>query len=446
MVWTPTWQHQFGYDGTGSDYATSVALTSANEVYVAGHSYTTRNYSGDYPFAWVSKFNSAGALQWTYSFYDEAAPQEYSHVAVDSEGNVIVCFGDYDYGRVVVKLDPNGATMWRAIPDYNGDYYPYDGSVSVDSDDNIIITGVDDWNQWFITKLDESGQLQFNHRLTTGFDSYQQSENNGTRWTAVQGDYFYTGGTTYAFADDNYNGFIAKLPLDGTGLDGVKDWAYDEVQVQFNHTNNPGYEGIITGFGIHASEGIVVAATDPAVITVPEVTYDTYQSPVFNADGGAIVFGDGSVQSTSAGVLQQRLVNSNNNNSSLQSLYHIRASDAGRHILLTGYQNLWLPAATEVDFPVGTVLTIVNWSGDSKYLYYNSGSGYNDWGQTTYISISGSNNTEYNNCYLEIPSYNGGNIVTLIKVREDDDSDYGGQTGYKSSWWIASGSNLSFTD
>lgn len=446
VIWTPAWQHQFGT--TGADFATSVAIDNSDNIIVGGNTYINTYFGGGSPVSWISKFNSAGALQWTINLLEDGGAAQYQpHVAVDSEGNIIVSLENDNLGREIWKFKPDGTFLWQVRPDQVGIFFPYDGSIGIDADDNIIVAGEDDWSQWFITKLDTDGNIQFNNRIAVGQGMYQQNENNGTRWTAVVGDHFWTAGTTEAFAGENRNGFVAKLPIDGSGLDGVNGFAYSEVQVPVVRNGSVTIVGnwSTSVFSIHASEGITSTTASPPIITVPEVSYDTYQSPVFDQQGGAIVFGDGTRQDTAAGVLTQRVLNSYYSGYQWGSAYNIGLSDAGRHILLSGNQDVFLPSAGIVDFPVGTVLTIVNWSGSTRYVYYASGNTFNPGGQQTYLNISGGA-SDYYNSYLAIPSYSGGNIVTLLKIAEIDDAQQGGSTGYRSSTWIASGSGLYFTD
>jgi len=447
VLWTPDWYNIFGSDH--SDYGYSVAVNKmSGDIFVTGSSEHPDFFSGGSPTVWVSKFNSSGAMQWTVNLNDGYAPTDNSHICVDSIGDVIVCLSNYGRNQELYKLrGTDGSALWRANTDAENVFDIYDGSVAVDSDDNIIITGEDDWNQWVITKLDTSGALQWQNRLRTVNWFGQHYENNGTRWTAVYGDHVFTGGTTDAISGSNqdYNGFVAKLPLTGEGTDGIDEFVYEEVQIPFANTSNPTIHGAWTPFTVHSHVGITT--TSVSMISLPEQGYETIQYPMLSATGGGIVFGDGTRQETSASLLKQRLVGYYNSGANYQNSYKIRANDAGRHILLTYNQDVWLPSYHDVQFPVGTVITIINWSGNTRKVYYESGDyGWANGNRTTYLGISGGN-ADYFNSFLVIPSYNGGNIVTLIKVRDEKMSDYTDTgDGSVTSYWIASGTNLSFND
>ena len=449
VLWTATWHNIFGVS-TGNDQAESVAVNkNTGDIFVGG---TTSDYTPYYsggPTTWVAKFNSAGARQWVMNLDQENGIKYNSHIALDSNGDVIVCcYSNYADGRDVWKLKgTDGTPQWRTMTDNENIFNTYDGSVAVDGDDNIIVTGEDDYSQWIITKIDTSGTVLWQNRLRTANVFYQQYQNNGTRWTAIYGDHLFTGGTTDAVSgDQDYNGFLAKLPLTGEGTDGIDEFDYQEIQIPFSRQTFPSILGEWAILVVNAHTGITSSSIN--MISVPEVSYETTTFPVLSATGGGIVFGDGTRQETSASLLKQRLVsNGGSSNSDYRYTYKIRANDAGKHILLTNSQNVWLPSWHDVEFPVGTVLTIINWSGNTRRVYYESGNyGLANGSRTTQLGISGGD-ADYYNSFLVIPSYTGGNVVTLIKIRDDKFSDVSpGGAGDVTSYWIATGTNLSFND
>jgi hypothetical protein len=272
---------------------------------------------------------------------------------------------------------------------------------------------------------------------------YQQEGDDGTRWTAVQGNHIWTAGTTYAFADDYYNGFVAKLPLDGTGITGSTVFDYTDEQIPYEKWNEPGIYGDFSGsFEVHASSGITATESTPSVNTIvtwPEDYFKTYTFPITEPTAGGIVFADGSRQDTSASDLPQRLVSGYNSN--WQASYKLQLTDRGRHLLLTDNREVWLGDYNQVQFPVGSVITLINTSGGYRRVYFNSS---NNW-----MGVSGTDTTSYGSytIYLEIPPHDGGNVVTLIKIGgEPQESDNNAPPGYVYSRWIASGAGLNITD
>jgi hypothetical protein len=78
---------------------------------------------------------------------------------------------------------------------------------------------------------------------------------------------------------------------------------------------------------------------------------------VRDTDGGNIVFPDGTKQNTSATDIPQHLFTGQR--------YTLGLKDRGHHILCTGNDDtIVIPYRARVEFPLGTVITFVNTSGD----------------------------------------------------------------------------------
>jgi hypothetical protein len=447
FVWTPNWQKIIGLTNARSsdgEFFTSVAVDKENNVILGMEAYDSNYFSGEPPIALVVKLNhSSGDIVWKGCFDNESAPMSQPLVGCDSENNIVVSVDVWGpYGRTIHKIDPSGSLLWKVFTDSENVFYKYSGTVAIDADDNIIVTGADDEDNWAIDKLDPAGTVLFNRRLTLGYSMYQQEADDGTRWTAVQGDHIWTAGTTYAFADDNYNGFVAKLPLDGSGTTGSTEFDYTDEQIPYARANTPGWVGLAyDALELHASTGITATTSTPSVNTVitwPEDYFTTTTLLLTEPTAGGIVFADGSRQDTSASDLPQRLVQGNNTDR--VAAYKLQLTDRGRHIFLTDIRNIYLGNYNETQFPVGSVITIVNYSGGTRRVYFD--------GNNTLMGVAGTNTTSYSgDIYLEIPFYSGGNIVTLIKVNGEP-GQYGNNApgGYVESGWIASGTNLSFND
>ena len=441
FIWTPNWTRIIGQpnaEDADGEYFTSVAVDKDNNIFAGMQLYSTWAYSGNAPISSVIKLNSSGTILWSRCLDAEDGPRDTPIVAADSEGSCIVSVYKYGNGREISKFNAGGDLLWRTYPDSEQLFDMYSGSIGVDADDNIIVTGQDDYSDWAINKLDSSGAVLFNRRLVLPFDTYGYYD-YGTRWTAVQGDHFWTAGYTYAFSDYYYNGFVIKLPLDGTGIDGSDKFEYIDAQLPYDRYTYPGYYGDFSShIEVHNTQGIT--ATSATTVTYSDTLFVTNQYPVTSPSAGGIVFADGSRQDTSASDLPQR--KAIGYNSGVGYAYHLQLSDRGRHVLLDTGQNLFLSHYHLVQFPVGTVLTIVNTSGGTRRIYLNA--------NVTNVGISGTNNTAYSygggNIWIDVPYFLGGNIVTLLKVYGTPDPGTDAPPGYANDFWIASGTNLSFND
>jgi hypothetical protein len=447
FVWTPGWQKLYGLPNNISadgEYFTSVALDPNDNIIVGMEAYDSNFFGGYAPISIVIKLDGDnGNIIWSRCLDNEGAPMSSPLVGADSEGNIVVAVEDWGYSRMIYKFDTDGNALWKVATDVEEVFYKYSGTIAFDADDNIIVTGQDDYDDWAIDKLDTNGNVLFNRRLKLGYDMYQQEGDDGTRWTAVQGNHIWTAGTTYAFANNYYNGFVAKLPLDGTGITGSTVFDYTDEQIPYEKWNEPGIYGDFSGsFEVHASSGITATESTPSVNTIvtwPEDYFKTYTFPITEPTAGGIVFADGSRQDTSASDLPQRLVSGYNSN--WQASYKLQLTDRGRHLLLTDNREVWLGDYNQVQFPVGSVITLINTSGGYRRVYFNSS---NNW-----MGVSGTDTTSYGSytIYLEIPPHDGGNVVTLIKIGgEPQESDNNAPPGYVYSRWIASGAGLNITD
>ena len=146
------------FGGTSNDYTESVGVDGAGNVYTTGFFAGTVDFgAGDVTSngsfdVFVSKFNSAGAHQWTNTFggveFDRG-----NEMAVDAAGNVhitgIFC-GTVDFGAgnvtsagatdaFVTKLNSAGAHQWTTT--LGGTSSDHGNGVAVDGSGNVHIAG-----------------------------------------------------------------------------------------------------------------------------------------------------------------------------------------------------------------------------------------------------------------------------------------------------------------
>jgi hypothetical protein len=143
---TRLWTKQLGT--TEGDASTGVAVDSSGNVYLTG---LTTGKLGDQQYdnndAWVAKYDSNGALQWTKQLGTSSVDYSWG-IATDSIGNVYLTgqtagkLGDQQYGSYdawVAKYDSGGTLRWTK---QLGTYYEdYSLGVATDSKGNIYLAG-----------------------------------------------------------------------------------------------------------------------------------------------------------------------------------------------------------------------------------------------------------------------------------------------------------------
>jgi len=135
---TIQWQRVLG--GAGTEEGNSVAIDSADNVYVLG--YTSSAGAGNSDFL-IAKYNSSGTVQWQRVLGGGSYEVGYS-VAIDSADNVYV-FGDTastgagNSDFLIAKYNSSGTVQWQRV--LGGADYEVGYSVAIDSADNVYVFG-----------------------------------------------------------------------------------------------------------------------------------------------------------------------------------------------------------------------------------------------------------------------------------------------------------------
>lgn len=344
-----------GEDDNGERY-NSVAIDSSNNVYAAGVMRARDNLAGadldGLEVAVVSKFNSAGAHQWTKVLNDtEENCEAYS---VDVSGNyVAVSHRNSDTSKMVItRLDSTGTIKWQRSTNGNNDQ-----SVAVESNGVIYAS-----TQYFVNsggyndvirlmKFTASGEPAW--RKYIGAINYGIFGDTG-RTLTVTGDHLYVSGLTSLWADDYDNGIMIKLPKsgdsDGTyGSVGIWEDLYDIEKV--NTT-----EATAMTPNISTAEVETWTPTHDPDWFDPSDGSDQYHTliEIRDRDGGAIEFADGTRQTRSAQLIPQTRVD---NGADIQlSLEHM-----GGHIFVTNSDtDIIIPYSLNVPLPIGYTVVIIN--------------------------------------------------------------------------------------
>ena len=151
--------------GTGSDVGYSVAIDSSGNIIVTGS--TASDGAGGSDLL-VAKYDSSGTLLWDKTLGGTGTDNGQG-VAIDSSDNIIVTGRNplvtTAYDVVTVKYDPSGTLLWTKIFDTPSRAYGY--GVGIDSLDNIVVCGFSDSTQGeaILIKYNSSGTLQWQKGL-----------------------------------------------------------------------------------------------------------------------------------------------------------------------------------------------------------------------------------------------------------------------------------------
>ena len=162
------WQRVIG--GAGGENGYGVAVDSSDNVYAAG--YTTSAGAGGADFL-IAKYNSSGTIQWQ-RVLGGAGNDSGQSVAIDSADNVYVLgftlsagAGSLDF--LLAKYNSSGTIQWQRVLGTAGSY-ENGRSVAVDLLDNVYVFGVtggigEGGDEYLQAKLPNDGSLTGTYAL-----------------------------------------------------------------------------------------------------------------------------------------------------------------------------------------------------------------------------------------------------------------------------------------
>lgn len=216
----------------------SVVSDSTNNVYLTG-----RNISSDMI---VTKYNSGGSIEWTKIMDGDGYQVKGTAITLDSNDNIYIIgtfYGtvDFDPGGgidsktsngesdiFITKLNSNGSYGWTQV--IGGPNYDFGGSITIDTNGNIYITGtfhgmvdfnpsagVDSltssgWNDIFITKFNSTG----GYIWTKAFYSFD-GDNDVNNIVHDSNDNVYITGAFYSQTDFDPSNTIDNKTPNGSG-------------------------------------------------------------------------------------------------------------------------------------------------------------------------------------------------------------------------------------
>ena len=168
------------------------------------------------------KLDSTGTILWQQEILYQIDPnppigyQHLSAISLDSVGNVYVVGYTNTQGAgyedaLVVKFDSSGNALWQQT--IGNSIYDYGYGITVDSSDNVYITGFSS-GSIFLIKLDSSGNTLWQQLLSGG--TYDSNYGYGVAVDSVNNVYIV--GQTYNQSVGNWNIILIKLDSSGTIL------------------------------------------------------------------------------------------------------------------------------------------------------------------------------------------------------------------------------------
>jgi hypothetical protein len=417
LLITPTWQRTFGTGTTSDDDIYGLTVDSEDNIIATGNGRGELAADSFQDLAVVYKFNSTGTLQWARQLNTED-DDAYGDSVVTIGTDIYVVHEDDGSNAYVSKLDSTGTVKWQRST--GGD----DITIARTPDGNLLVATEESNND-----VDDDAIKLF--LLTpageTVWKRWLSAITNDDTWLGSTGeclvtdaDSFYITGRYETYnqeldeSGDNW-AWAARLPLDGTGTGEYGQFRYTDVNTETNDLSNINYSiNDVDIDSVNNYAGALANNSDPVVNTATAVTVtnnlndyevDGYYPPmvletVRDTDGGNIVFPDGTKQNTSATDIPQRLFNGVD--------YTLGMEDRGHHILCTDdIESIRIPYNARVEFPIGTVITIVNPRGDAVII--------NTEGSSIQVMIPGDDN--YSNGGTFYVSEYG--MATLLKIGMD---------------------------
>ena len=256
------WQRSLG--GSSSEGSPNITVDNSGNFYVVGSTQSAGVGKSD---LYISKFNSAGTMQWQQCL--GLSESDYGEgVGVDGSGNVYVSGATRSINGVqsdalIAKYNASGAIQWQRILQSSSDVPDQSRDLAVDSSGNVYIVGntrssMSALSDVLIAKYNTSGTLQWQRTLAssgvTNAIGYAASVDNS-------GNIYVGGGGASGKC------LIAKLPADGSMTGTYGSFTYSSSSLISStvtmYSRNPGSSvSISAGLLTHASSSLTSSASN----------------------------------------------------------------------------------------------------------------------------------------------------------------------------------------
>lgn len=349
-IYTENWEKTLVGDEQ-YDRFSSVLTDNDNNIYCIGEINSVVSYDK----AIVSKFNQNGVQQWTKVLNEIDNNCSGKSIAILGTNSLVTThYSDNDEECIISKLTFDGDLIWQKRTSASSNSI-------LATDDTGIYVAVETYSNYFnndainLFKLDSDGVLIWNNTIGSREDYYVND-------ISVKNEKITVSGYTYVMANDYYNAFVTNLPTDGTlsiqdddsnnmyNLSGITNYLKGNYVIQ--SVTSSFYESITPQVATHS-----LAYTRDKYIISDLYDIDNNIDKI-NEDCG-ILFGDGTKQTSSAGIIPQ-------NYQPFDDYYYLKLSDIGRHVYrdTDSSSKVIIPTNKNVPFPIGTAISVVsgrNW-------------------------------------------------------------------------------------
>jgi hypothetical protein len=238
---TLLWQRRYGLTtpSTHAEQSNSIAIDNTGSVYIAGLAGSSSTATRD---AFITKYNTNGALQWQVYFgnIDDQLSTPAIDVATDISGNAHIVTRTAIDDISIAKYSTSGQFLWKTA--LGGTSVLRPNSIATDSSSNVYIVGSIDVStanpptsgSAYIAKFNSSGALQWQKRLD--LTNYVSGAN--TLHVDSVGN-VYMGGSSLGFYNNNFLPIIVKFNPAGEIL-------WQRLVIEINKNGGSGIRSIVS--------------------------------------------------------------------------------------------------------------------------------------------------------------------------------------------------------